>query len=259
MESFDGHENPPETAGILAAARDCFGAALTAAYLHGSAVAGGLQQDSDIDILLVIDRPMRREERRQLLSRLMRISAPPKSTSARRPLEVIVFTAAQLEDLSYPARSEFVYGEWLRNSFASGQVPQPETDPEYTILLAQAWQNAHPLLGPPSHEILPAISAKDIRQAIHDARAQLISSIAGDERNVLLTLARMWCTLETGDIVPKNIAAQWAIPRLSKTSAKILDKACRAYLGKADENWSDMHRDVQAAVAELSGRIIAFI
>src|SRR5690554_3587248 len=48
---------PVEAARVLPIVQRGFGASLLAVYLHGSAVAGGLRPDSDVDILVVVDRP----------------------------------------------------------------------------------------------------------------------------------------------------------------------------------------------------------
>lgn len=53
----------------------------------------------------------------------------------------------------------------------------------------------------------------------------MIQEIKGDERNVILTLARMWQMMMTGEITPKDVAAAWAIPRLPKEHATLLDMA----------------------------------
>ncbi len=37
---------------------------------------------------------------------------------------------------------------------------------------------------------------------------------AGDERNVVLTLSRIWYSAVTGKIAPKDVAADWAMERL---------------------------------------------
>ncbi|GEM_PF-6550602 len=36
----------------------------------------------------------------------------------------------------------------------------------------------------------------------------------GDERNVVLALARIWFSAATGTIAPKDVAANWALERL---------------------------------------------
>jgi len=250
--------NPPvpgEADRALAAARECLGTALVAAYLHGSAASDGLKPDSDVDVLLVTDRSLDDAERRRLLAALMAISAPPKSGDPRRPIELIVFTRADLENRSSPARSDFVYGEWLRDAFNKGAVPQPEADPELTILLAQVRQAAAPLFGPPPQDLLPPIPDRELRTAIGDARKSLLANIAGDERNTLLTLARMWRTLETGEIVSKHVAAEWAVARLSGTARALMERARLGYLGLASDHWDDLEPEATALAQSLSDRL----
>lgn len=230
------------------------GASLVAAYLHGSATMGGLRPSSDVDVLLVVDDTMPKAIRRHFLSDLMRISSHPQRDDARRPLEVIVFTTPDLEKLTYPPRSDFVYGEWLRKAFEAGAVPEPQPDPEFTVVLAQARQASQTLAGPEPAHLLPVIADHDLRRAIGDARKGLIAAMEGDERNVLLTLARMWCTLTTGKIVPKDTAADWVLPRLSGTAARLLDSARLEYLGLAQEDWAS-RTEVKAVVQELSAQV----
>lgn len=246
---------PAEADRALAVARECLGEVLLAAYLHGSAVADGLKPDSDVDVLLVTDRSLDDAERQGLLAALMTISAPPKSGDPRRPIELIVFTRADLENRSSPARSDFVYGEWLRDAFDKGAVPQPEADPEFTILLAQARQAAVSLFGLPPQDLLPPIPDGELRTAIGDARKSLLANIAGDERNTLLTLSRMWRTLETGEIVSKHVAAQWAAERLSGTARALMERARLGYLGLASDDWDDLAPEATALAQGLSDRL----
>jgi len=237
--------------------RDCVGDSLVAAYLHGSAVAGGLRPDSDVDTLAIIDRPLSDEPRRRLLAGLMDISGHPVRSDPRRPLELIIFTTDDLAHLSYPARSEFVYGEWLRAAFEAGSIPQPEANPEFTVLLAAVRQAALPLVGPEPEEVLPEISDRDLRRAMCDSLDGLRASLIGDERNVLLTLVRILCTLETGRVVPKDVAAEWALERMSGQTARLIGMARRGYLGLADDDWSKCRADVEAVARELMNRIAA--
>jgi len=250
---------PDEAVQAMAAARECLGASLVGAYLHGSAVAGGLRLDSDVDLLLVVDRPIPDQIRPRFLTDLMRVSGTSDRRDVRRPLELIVFNAADLERLSYPVPSEFVYGEWLRSAFESGSVPQPETSPEFTVLIEQTRRAALTLAGPPPQHLLPAIPDELLRCAIGDARQELLATLEGDERNVLLTLARMWYTLETGEIVPKDVAALWATLRLSEAAAAVMDRARLAYLGLAEDEWSGQRSQVMNAACELNDRLAALL
>lgn len=63
---------------------------LVGIYLYGSAVMGGLRINSDVDILVVINRSLSERTRRDLTDRLMLISGKIGNTKDMRPLEVTV-------------------------------------------------------------------------------------------------------------------------------------------------------------------------
>lgn len=251
---------PQEASQALPALKHCLGASLVAVYLHGSAVAGGLRPSSDVDLLVVVDRPMTPEIRGHLVTELLRVSGRhPAKPDDPRPLEVIIFQRTDLISSPYPARSEFVYGEWLRGVFEAGAVPEPSSDPDFTLVLAQARQNATTLIGPPPTELLPIISDADVRRAIGDALPGLLGNLAGDERNVLLTLARIWHTLATGEFVPKHVAAEWAIPRLPAGAAALVALAKDAYLGTKTDDWRSRQREARGVANELTERVTAML
>lgn len=233
------------------------GDGLLGAYLHGSAVTGGLRPQSDIDLLAVVDAALTASQRKALLMDLLRLSGRhPAAAGAPRCLEVMVFCRADLARGAYPARAEFVYGEWLRGAFEAGEQPIPERDPEYSLILAQARQEAIPLLGPPLAELLPDVPAEHVRQAMRDVLPGLLDGLSGDERNVLLTLARMFYTASTGKFVTKDAAASWAIPRIPDPDAMMLDHARRAYLGEVADDWTDQG-NVARQLAEQLGEFVS--
>jgi predicted nucleotidyltransferase len=228
------------------------GDALLGVYLHGSAVSGGLQPESDIDLLAVTESKLTANQRNGLWMDLLRFPGRhPAVPGGARCLEVMVFRQSDLANGDYLARVEFVYGEWLREGFEAGERSMPERDPEYSLVIAQAHQEAFPLFGPPREALLPEISADHVKQAMRDVLPDLLDGLPGDERNVLLTLARMWHTACTGKFVTKDAAAEWAIPLLSSSDAMALDHARRAYLGEVTDDWN-----IQGEAArELARRI----
>ncbi|MEO3386487.1 aminoglycoside adenylyltransferase family protein [Mesorhizobium sp. CAU 1741] len=234
-----------------------FGETLLGAWLHGSAATSGLRPHSDIDVLAVVGNVPSHAVRKRLVTEMMHLSVMPGAGNASRPVELLVFSRDNLAALPYPARAEFVFGEWLRAEFETGTVPGPEADPEYTLLLAQARNDALPLAGPALKEFVPAIPEISIRRAIADALPALVSSLEGDERNVLLTLARMWYTLATGKFAAKDDAARWAAPQLSTDSASILDEAREAYLSGQDRGWSGLN--IENTAAELHKQVTALL
>ncbi|PHM28689.1 aminoglycoside adenylyltransferase family protein [Xenorhabdus budapestensis] len=225
---------------------------LVAVYLHGSAVVGGLRPHSDVDLLVVIDRPMTSMVRECLVADLMMISGRyPSDPGGRRPVELIVFLCSDLAASLYPARCEFIYGEWLRHEYEVGEIPKPVCDPEFTLVLAQSRQEAIPLVGPDASSLLPAIPGSDIRRAIKDVLPDLIETLQADERNVLLTLACMWRTLVTGEFVSKDVAADWAAARLPAIQVAVLADARETYLRGGEEDWRNRQQELQLTVSSL--------
>lgn len=249
---------PAEANKALSIVQKRLAKSLVAVYLHGSAVAGELRPRSDVDLLVVIDQPMTPEVRRCLASELMEVSGRyPFDPDGRRPLEVIVFLRPDIAEPPYPARCEFIYGEWLRHEYEAGESSEPVCDPELTLVLAQSRQEAKPLVGPDANELLPFISESDIRRAIGDVLPTLTGTLQGDERNVLLTLARMWRTILTGEFVSKDVAADWAATRLPIEQADVLVDAREAYLSGCESDWRNRQQELQHTVKSLHDHVLA--
>ena len=66
----------------------------------------------------------------------------------------------------------------------------------------------------------------------------VINGFAGDERNALLTLARMVVTAESGQILPKREAAERVRPRLERAEADLLALAREERLGRCRVDWT---------------------
>ena len=230
------------------------GASLKGVYLHGSAVSEGLRPRSDIDLIVVVDAPILNRTRREMLHALSAVSAPP-GDKRLRPLEVIAFLVRELHSPAYPAQAEFIFGEWLRDAFRAGRLPSGGADPEFTLILAQARLEARTLFGPSAADMLPSIPRTDVAQAVRDSLPTVLAAIPGDERNALLTLARMWRTMTDGSFVSKAAAAEWACPRLSHTAADELALAREEYLDGGTIDWSSRSAAVQGTALELVQKI----
>ena len=252
-------EIPAEARAVAELATDLFGSALLGLDLHGSAVSGGLRPRSDVDLLAVIDGPMTQAMRTRLLDALLRLSGRhPAAPGGPRCIEMVV-VPSRLAAPFGPACCEFLYGEWLRERFEAGEPPAPLCDPEITLLLAQARQEARPLSGPPAASLLPEISTGQIRRAMSDALPALFDGLQGDEGNVLLTLARMWRTAATGDFVTKDAAADWAVPFLPDEATPALAFARDGYLGVAGDDWTGRETEARRAAEHLRQRVMALL
>ncbi|MEU2056608.1 aminoglycoside adenylyltransferase family protein [Streptomyces bungoensis] len=210
-------------------------------YLHGSAVLGGLRPASDVDVLVVSRRRMDEEERRALVGGLLGISG---SRNNARPVELTVVVQSEVRPWRYPPVGDFLYGEWLRAEYEAGKVPQPEQAPDLALLLSMALTGDHPLAGPRPARVLDPVPHTDLVRASAAGIPGLLDGLDGDTRNAVLTFARIWATLATGRILPKDTAADWAVGRLPPEHRPVLEHARHLYLNcrYEEESWSDALR-----------------
>ncbi len=244
---------PDEARAALQALGSALDPSPVAAILSGSAVEGGLRPMSDVDLLVVVEDPLDAVTRVRLAAALMTVSGRYGAGGPPRPLDVTLVVRGDVAPWRYPPTRAFAYGEWLRAAYEAGAGPAPGPHPDLAIALAQARAIGVALLGPPPRELLDPVPEADLRRALRDALPALLADLHGDERNVLLTLARMWHTAATGAFVPKDAAARWAAARLPADQATWLELAARAYVGDIEDDWRD-HRARAAVVAERLGR-----
>jgi streptomycin 3"-adenylyltransferase len=117
------------------------------------------------------------------------------------------------------------------------------------------------IFGPPPSEVLDPVPAADLARAVVHGIPGLLDDLEPDTANVLLTLARIWTTVATGEIRAKDAAADWALGRLPGEHRPVLARARAVYLGEVeDEQWDDLRpslrphadfviREIERAVA----------
>jgi len=230
-------EIPDEAKQAQSVVEGVLGDSVIGIYLFGSAVVGGLKRDSDVDILVAVSNSPTFEQRKALVSQLMSVSGAIGNSQAIRPLELTVMTVSDVVPWQFPPRGEFVYGEWLREKFEAGSVPEPVRDPDFAVVLKKVLDNSLPLYGSYAEKVFDPVPKADIRRAIRDSLPSLLAETAGDERNVVLTLSRMWLTAATGDIAPKDAAAEWAEKQVPPHHGMLLKYAREGYLGMIEDRW----------------------
>ncbi|MFJ7732877.1 aminoglycoside nucleotidyltransferase ANT(9) [Lysinibacillus sp. NPDC097231] len=255
MSNLRNEKIPKQAIQALKILEELLGSSIVGVYLFGSAVNGGLRINSDVDVLVVVNDSLTEVTRKKLTDRLMLISGKIGNADFVRPLEVTVINLSDVVPWLYPPKNEFIYGEWLRSEFEKGKIQEPIYDPDLAIVLAQVRKNSISLFGPDASDILDPVPMTDIRRAIKESSPGLIEGIKGDERNVILTLARMWQTVSIGEISPKDVAAKWASPRLPKEYSSILNLARKAYRGEYVDKWEGLDFEVTALVNHMKNSI----
>ncbi|HYI65471.1 MAG TPA: DUF4111 domain-containing protein, partial [Candidatus Limnocylindrales bacterium] len=105
-------------------------------------------------------------------------------------------------------------------------------------------------------EVLDPVPRAELVRAMVDGVPSLLSDLGDDTRNVLLTLARIWTTVATGEIRSKDEAADWAVSRLPEAHRSTLARARDLYrVGGYGDPWDE--EPVRALAERLVSEILA--
>lgn len=250
-------EDRRQLAEIVRVLDEVLGRVLIGAYLHGSAVLGALHPRSDIDVLAVSSRETTPEEKDRLIDRMLEISGRYPGSGPPRPIELTVVVGSEVHPWRYPPHRDLQYGEWLREGFErhDPELWRPVADPDLAVLCTMVLLGDAALVGPPPSQVIDAVPWADYLEASLAEIPSLVADIAADPRNVVLTLVRIWSSIVSGQVLAKDAAAEWALPRLPVEHRPVLARARDIYLGTRQEDWGDLVDAlpgfVDAVVAEV--------
>jgi hypothetical protein len=211
-----------------------------------------------VDLLATVSAPPDEAIRQALLLDLLTVSMPPGEDKALRALELTVIAHKEVVPWRYPARRELQFGEWLRKDLLAGIFEPALLDIDLAILLTKARLHSIALVGPEAERLFEPVPKHDFFKALADTLKQWNSPAdwEGDERNVILTLARIWYSAATGQVVPKDTAAGWVLERLPIEYQPILHEAQQAYLGQCVDRLATCSDQTAAFVLFAKSAII---
>lgn len=155
---------------------------------------------------------------------------------------MLIVVKSHINPWQYPPRFDFHYGDWMRKDFESGNSTPWSTTimPSLALLITQVLLASKTVFGPKPEKLLASVPYENFITATVKEINTLKSEIETDTRNVLLTLARVWLTVETDMIGSKQKAAQWAIQKLPDTYKPVMRKAHDATMGTQNDEWEDV-------------------
>lgn len=260
MKAYDisiySHEIQRQLKDSLELLKMILGADLLGVCIYGSSLVGGLQKYSDIDLFVIARRATTPDEKASLISNLLQISGMYMKSS-KLPVEMTIVQKAAINPWQYPPHFDFQYGEWLRKSFEQGIIEPWSTPeiPDLAVIVTQVLLKSQTLLGLEPEQLLAQAPYHDfIKAMLHDLN-RLAMDLEHDTRNVLLTLARIWSTLETSAIRSKAAAADWVINHLPKVYQPVIERAKLICIGVENEYWDDIKELVKPSADFMIDKI----
>ncbi|MBZ0321218.1 MAG: DUF4111 domain-containing protein [Anaerolineae bacterium] len=260
----ENNEVEQQIAACLRLLKGVLGQDLLGVYVYGSSIVGGVQKYSDLDLFVVSRRATTHDEKATLGTRLVSISRDffslfdkDADQDLSRPVELMIVVQSEIKPWRYPPTFDFQYGDWLRKDFESGNVEPwaSKIMPDLALLITQVRLAHKTILGPAPDQLLPQVPYDDFMTASVKELDSLMADIGFDTRNVLLTLARIWSTVETDAIRSKSDAAAWVLDRLPMDFQPVMQRARAVYLGEDDEHWDDLESLVQPCADFMVGKI----
>ena len=195
--------------------------------------------------------------RRALFNDLLEVSAFPGESEILRAIEVTIVVHEDIMPWRYPAKRELQFGEWQRNDILAGIFEPATIDIDLAILLTKAREHSVALVGPAAEELFDPVPEQDLFEALNETLTLWNSppDWAGDERNVVLTLSRIWYSAATGKIAPKDVAANWAMEHLPAQHQSVLLEARQAYLGQEEDRLASRADQLEEFVHYVKGEI----
>ncbi|MCC7449434.1 MAG: DUF4111 domain-containing protein [Anaerolineae bacterium] len=263
------HETEQQIVRCLHLVEGVLGRDLLGMYVYGSSIVGGLQKYSDIDLFVVSNRSTTREEKAHLATRMLTISrnysamlsaidnAGVDQHLSQRPIEMTIVVASAIKPWHYPPTFDFQYGDWLRKAFENGNIEPWSTKvmPDLAMLITQVLLASRTLLGPAPDQLLDPVPYRDFMIATGKELGSLMADLTSDTRNVLLTFARIWSTVETDAIRSKPDAAAWVLDRLPTAYRPVMQRACAICIGQEPEHWHDIRTLIQPCADFMISKI----
>ena len=208
---------------------------LVGVYLHGSSVMGCFNPEkSDIDLIVVVERPLPDPVKKEYLDMVVRYNA----MGPAKGIEMSIV----LREVCKP----FVYPTPFELHFSSGHLDICTADPDGYIRRMKGVDKdlaAHftvitnrgmCLYGLPIKEVFGEIPGADYMDSIWNDVSEAPERITEDTMYLTLNLARVLAYQEEGLVLSKKEGGEWALSHLPAEFHPLITDALREYAGSEE-------------------------
>jgi len=204
-------------------------------YLHGSLALGGFNpEQSDLDLLVVTERPLTPEIKRRLIKLLLQLSKQPY------PIEISFLSRRDLNPWRHPTPYQLHFSEEWRTQYEEEQASgawqrwneEQATDPDLAAHITVLRKRGLCLYGKPIAEVFPPIPREDYEDSIVQDFHWAKDRLERDPVYFVLNACRVLAFLREGKILSKAEAGEWALHALSERLRPLVEAAREAHLSR---------------------------
>ena len=242
-------------AAFVAGLHDSLGANLGGAYLQGSFAVGDADEHSDVDFIVAVHEPLtpvQVEALRELHGRLYRLDV-----DWAQHLEGSYFPTALLRRVD-PDATPLLY---LDNG-ASELIWDAHCNT--AVVRWSLREHGVVLTGPHPAELVDPVTPEELRSEVRRILPEWLAwapeptKAGGMSRwkqpYLVLSMCRFLHTLETGAVVSKRAAGEWALNALDPSWADLVERA----LAKRPDPWVRVYQPADPGLAEQTLRFVAY-
>ncbi len=227
-----------QVACVVTTLRETMGASCSGVYLHGSLAMGCFNPTcSDLDLLVVGDKGMTVETKRDVVALLLAHSTAP------HPIEISFLCYEDFTPWRFPTPFDYHYSEmWrtqVRSDLDSGAWRQwnatRHTDPDLAAHLTILHERGAVLVGPPIAAVFPPVPRADYLVSILGDVAEAREAIVAKPLYGILNLCRVYWYVRDGRISSKAEAGLWATQTLPAAFRPVAQYAVEVYQGLRQE------------------------
>ncbi len=230
---------------LVRRARSVLGPSLVGVYAGGSFALGGYERPrSDLDVAVVVDSPLSRENKEALVGELRHEALPCPA----RGLELVVYTAETVQHPSADAAFELNLNTGRDMAFRADFEPVPGERHWFAIDRAVLHGHGIALAGPPAAVVFADPGRALIVPLLAETLRWCLADRAGAE--AVLAACRALRYADEGVWSSKASAARWAEARVH--DAELVEQALRARAGGGGVDPSRATGFVEDAVLRLA-------
>ena len=203
---------------------------LVGIYLHGSAVMGCFNpRKSDIDLIIVVERPLTDAVKRAYMDMVFRYSA----LGPAKGIEMSIVLRKVCKPIVYPTPYELHFStghlEWYKQDPDDYIRRMNGVDKDIAAHFTIINHRGRCLYGAPVKEVFAEVPSCDYMDSIWNDIAEAPENITKDTMYLTLNLARVLAYQEEGLVLSKKEGGEWAISHLPAEYHPLINDALREY------------------------------